>query len=408
MLATRLVGALTRRVGPGRLDLAEDAAQDALLRALRAWALRGEPEDPLAWLVAAARNALIDRLRREADGRAHADRLTAERADDAAPSAADVAEAGDDPLPDDGLRMLFLCCRPELPPEGRVALALKVCCGFGVVEIAAALRVQPEAAAQRIVRAKRRLREIGAAFETPPAAELPARREDVRSVVYALFNEGWRPAAGHAWTRPELVSEAVRLVRELRRTDVGDDPPTRALHALLLFHAARLPARAGADGEPTTLAEQDRSRFDRRLLAEAFAAFASSCDGDEETRWHVEASIASLHAAAPTFEATDWAAVVERYGRLERLAPTPVVRLNRAVACGMAEGAAAGLAAVERVVAADGLAEDPAAMAARAYFLGRSGRGREAADAWRAAAAATENVAERSFFLRRALSAAGH
>ena len=403
--SARLTAGLVRIAGPARLDLAEDATQEAMLRALRVWPLRGAPDDPEAWLFTAARNALFDRLRAETAAKSRTAEV-ARSARTTTPPAEDALEREDEPLADDALRMLFLCCSPQLPPESRTALALKECCGFGVNEIAAAFRAEPEAVAQRIVRAKRRLREGDVRFETPGSDELPARREDVRGTIYALFNEGWRPAFGDAVERRESVAEALRLTAEFRRTRAGDDPATAALHALLLFHAARMPARTGDDGVLLALADQDRARFDRSLLAAGFAAFSASCRGDEETRWHVEASIASLHAAAPSFAETDWAAVLERYDRLLRLVPTPIVRLNRAVAAGMARGPETGLTLLAAKDVAEELADYAPAAASTAYFLGAAGRHAEAATAWTKAAALATNGAERAFYLARARGAA--
>ena len=403
--SARLTAGLVRIAGPARLDLAEDAVQEALLRALRVWPLRGSPDDPEAWLFTAARNALFDHLRNETTEKIKTAETARMPRSEAPPSDA-RAERDDEPLADDGLRLLFLCCSPELPPESRTALALKECCGFGVDEIAAAFRVLPEAVAQRLVRAKRRLREGNVPFEAPRADELPARCEDVRRTIYALFNEGWRPAFGEAAARQDLVAEALRLTAEFRRSRAGDDPATAALHALLLFHAARMPARTDGDGVLLALADQDRARFDRTLIADGFAAFSASCRGTEETRWHVEAAIASLHAAAPSFAETDWAAVLERYDRLSLLVPTPIVRLNRAVATGMALGPEHGLALLLAEDIASTLADYAPASASIAYFFGVAGRHAEAAQAWTQAAHAAGNGAERTFYLARARNAA--
>jgi RNA polymerase sigma-70 factor, ECF subfamily len=403
--SARLVAALTAAVGPARLDLAEDAAQDALLRALKVWPVRGEPEDPEGWLVTAARRALIDRLRRERGGAEKA-AVLAKRFDAPAPSAWSEAADRDEPVRDDALRLLFLCCRPELTPETRVALALKECCGFGVSEIAAALRVAAPAVAQRLVRAKRRLREIGAAFETPPAAELPERLDDVREVIYALFNEGWRATAGAALVREDLVTEALRLARILAASPQLADPPTRALLALLCLHAARLPARRDREGAFLSLIEQDRSRFDRALLNEGFAAFEASLEGARVSRFHIEASIASLHATAPSFAATDWGAILDRYDALHDLAPGPIVELNRVVATAMAGRLDEARRDLERTACDPRLRGDGLVAATRAFLCERGGDARGAAEAWVASAKDAANASEREYCLRRAAAAA--
>ncbi|HYC77452.1 MAG TPA: sigma-70 family RNA polymerase sigma factor [Planctomycetota bacterium] len=404
--SARLVAALTRVVGPARLDLAEDAAQDALLRALKAWPVGGPPADPEAWLVAAARNALVDRLRREAGGARAARELESRFAGAEAPAADAAAAARDEPVRDDDLRLLFLCAHPDLAPEAAVALALKECCGFGVPEIAAAFLLPEPTVAQRLVRARRRLRDCGATFELPDARTAPRRLEAVLDALYLLFNEGWRASSGEALTRREPMLEALRLVRELAASRAGDAPATHALAALMLFTAARLPARTDAAGDVVSLADQDRGAWDRGLLAEGFARFERSMGGDVVTRFHVEASIASLHAMAPSFEAVDWGAVVDRYDHLLELAPTPVVRLNRAVAVGMARGAAAGLAAWEEAARDPALERYAYVPAAQAFLLECAGDDAGAAAAWRDAATLGVNGAERAYARRRAERAA--
>ena len=334
----RLVAGLVRRLGPARLDLAEDVVAEAFLRALRAWPAEGVPERPDAWVFRVAKNLALDTLRRREES------AVAELAD-AAPAAerAERAEPGDGPA-DDTLRMMFTCCHPALPADTRVPLVLKTVCGFGASEIAAALLAKEAAIAQRLTRGKARLQGLGARFEVPPPRELAERLPPVLDALYLMFNEGYRAHRGEDLVRPDLVEEAVRLAALLAEDEHTARPEVHALLALMLLSGARLPARVDALGDVLTLAEQDRSRWDRRWIAHGFEQFRRSIGGERLTPWHVEARIASLHAVAREYAATDWSAILAAYDQLVAIADTPVVRLNRAVALAKVAGPRAGLA----------------------------------------------------------------
>jgi len=339
----RMVAGLCRVLGPSRLDLVEDVVQDAMLRALRTWPVQGVPDNPEAWVFRVARNLALDRLRRqklaakvEGELQLWAER-EASRHEPAAP--AEIA--------DDTLRLLFLCSHPAVPADARVPLILKTVCGFGVPAIARALLQKDATIAQRLVRAKARLQQDEVVFEMPPAEQLPARLELVLQVVYLLFNEGYRAHAGSELVQKALVDEAVRLASLLLERPPLHTPAVHALLALMLLLGARVPARVDAAGDLLTLAEQDRSQWDRRWLQAGFHHFAQSIGGEVLTAYHCEAAIASLHAAAADYGSTDWRRICQEYDRLLALAPSPIVRLNRAVALAKRDGPAAGLLALQ-------------------------------------------------------------
>ncbi|QDU20929.1 RNA polymerase sigma factor [Urbifossiella limnaea] len=331
----RLVAGLVRRLGPGRLDLAEDAVQSALLRAVQTWPRRGVPDDPAAWLRRAARNAAVDALRREATA---TDRRAA-----VAVSAAVVTEPDDSPVADESLRLLFTCCHPALTPESRVALALKVVCGFGVAEIARALLTTDAAVLKRVTRARDALAAARLSADPVPPGELAARRPAVLAVLYLVFNEGYHASHADALIRHDLCAEALRQTDALaRHPDLGG-PAAEALLALMLFHAARFPAREDDHGRLVLLEQQDRSLWDRDLLRAARTWLARSARGDELTTFHLEAAIAAEHCAAATFAATDWRRIVELYDRLCGRDPGWLHALNRAIAVAHLHGPQAGL-----------------------------------------------------------------
>lgn len=355
----RLVAGLVRRLGPARIDLAEDVVAEAFLRALRAWPAEGVPERPDAWVFRVAQNLALDTLRRRAEI-VDADRIGTEHVDSHASFTERIAEPdvervepGDGPT-DDTLRMMFTCCHPALPPDTRVPLVLKTVCGFGVTEIAAALLSKEAAIAQRLTRGKARLQGLGARFEVPPPRELAERLPPVLDALYLMFNEGYRAHRGDDLVRSDLVEEAVRLAALLAEDEHTARPEVHALLALMLLSGARLPARVDAVGDVLTLAEQDRSRWDRRWIAHGFEQFRRSIGGDRLTPWHVEARIASLHAIARDYASTDWSAILAAYDQLVAIADTPVVRLNRAVALAKVAGPRAGLA---ELAALDGAPE---------------------------------------------------
>jgi RNA polymerase sigma-70 factor, ECF subfamily len=348
----RMVAGLCRVFGPSRLDLAEDVVQEALLRALRRWPAEGVPEQPEAWVFRVARNLAFDSLRRQKI----AAKVDAELQSWADGGAAPASPGGDDgvAIADDTLRMLFLCAHPAVPVDARVPLLLKTVCGLGVPAIARALLQKDATIAQRLVRAKAKLQAGDVRFELPTPAELPARLELVLQAIYLVFNEGYRSHAGADLLRPELVDEAVRLCALVLELPAAP-PEARALMALMLFLGARSPARCDANGDLVPLAAQDRTRWNRTWIEHGFRSFRASIGGPAMTPFHVEAAIASVHAAAPDYAATDWARILQHYDRLLELAPTPVVRLNRAVAVSKVHGPREGLRALEGIDAAGAL-----------------------------------------------------
>jgi RNA polymerase sigma-70 factor (ECF subfamily) len=348
--AGQMIATLVRIFGPRHIDLAEEVVQEALLKALQLWSYRGVPDNPSAWLIQVAKNRAMDRLRREASLRERAGELVRafEAQEALANRRADSAQSHE--APDDTLAMVFMACHPSLAREARVALTLKTVGGFGTGEIARAFLAKEATVAQRLVRAKRLIRDEGITFELPSAAEMSARLDSVLEVLYLMFNEGYAAHSGENLVRADLCGEAVRLcslVVEHRATNL---PKCHALLALMLFQAARLRARVGDGGELHVLAEQNRGLWDRRLMTMGFLHLDRSIGGEEFTEYHLQAAIAACHAAATRYELTDWAEIVRLYDLLVELNPSPVVALNRAVAVAKHSGAEAGLREVEKIV----------------------------------------------------------
>lgn len=385
--AGRLVALLVRSLGTARLDLAEEAVQDALVQALRRWPFGGVPDDPPAWLYRVARRRALDRLRREGTAR---DREPVLR--DLTPSETLPIEARlDGELDDDSLRLVFLCCHPELPRGARVALTLKVAGGFGVDEIARAFLDKPATVAQRLVRAKRRLRELAPSFEVPADDALPERLDAVLEVIYLVFNEGYSAHDGDRLVRDDLCAEALRLVTALARTPAlprETQPVVHALAALLFFQASRAAARVDAEGCLVLLDEQDRALWDRAAIARAFRHLERAAEGEVESTFHLQAAIAAEHARPALLDPAaepDHRAILALYDRLRERAPSAVVELNRAVALARVDGPRAGLAALERIAEDPRLAGYHLFHAVRADFLARAGDAETARDAYRLA-----------------------
>jgi RNA polymerase sigma-70 factor (ECF subfamily) len=367
-------------------DLAEEAWQEACEQALRTWPQRGVPRDPTAWLFTASRNRAIDRLRRERVGR----EKTA-----AAMQIAELEAMGDDmhEIPDDRLRLLFTCCHPSLALDARVALTLRTVAGLTTREIARAFLVPEPTLGQRLTRAKRKIRDAGIPYVVPPREALPDRLDGVRAVVYLVFNEGYEATEGEL-IRTDLCAEAIRLARLLDHL-IPDEPESRGLLALLLLQHARRAARTDDAGDLITLEDQDRSRWDHELIDEGLALVEEPASGT----YQLQAAIAACHDRAPRPEDTDWAQIASLYDELQRVRPSPVVALNRAVAVAMADGPDAGLRLLDPL--ADGLAQYHHFHAARADLLRRAGREPEAADAYDRALALVGNDAERRYLERR-------
>jgi RNA polymerase sigma-70 factor (ECF subfamily) len=374
------------------LDLAEDAVQEAFLRALHQWPSRGTPPNPAAWLNRVARNYAIDRLRREGI-------YTTEEALDVLPAPV----AREEELPDDELRMLLLCVHPALPTESQIALTLKTVCGLGVREIARGLLSTEEAISQRILRAKNVLREANVEFEMPEPIEAASRVETVRRVLYLVFNEGYAAAEGESLTDADLCDEALLLASRLAETPLGDEPATHALVSLMLLHSSRFPARAGEEGELMLLEDQDRSLWNRARIGAGIARLGRAATGDTMSRYHAEAAIAACHAVSASFSDTDWEAVLGHYDDLLRVAPSPVVRLNRVVALAMVEGYATGLTALEDLASEPKLRRYAPYYATRGRFLKEMGRVEESRKAYALARDLATNAAERRFLERSSL-----
>jgi RNA polymerase sigma-70 factor (ECF subfamily) len=385
----RCVATLIRFLGD--IDAAEEAVQDAFTVAVAKWPTDGQPPNPGAWIVTTARNRAIDRLRRESlrdERHAQAHHLHG------AAAAAYDAQEEEDTVPDDRLRLIFTCCHPALNQPAQVALTLRLLGGLQTPEIARAFLVPEATMAQRIVRAKRKINEARIPYRVPAEAELPARVKPVLAVIYLVFNEGYAATAG-SLMRLDLCAEAVRLARVLAEL-MPDEPEAQGLLALLLLLHARSAARVTAGGSLARLAEQDRRLWDRDLITEGQAIVRACVQRGHPGPYQIQAAINAVHSLAPSFERTDWHAILTLYDQLYALTPTPVVALNRAVALAEVRGPAAGLAAVDdlRCPALDGYY---LFHAARADLLRRLGRDEEAAVAYDVARSLTANPVEQAF-----------
>ncbi len=337
--AGRLTALLASRVGAARIDLVEDAVQDALIAAMRSWPIHGTPANPPAWLYTAARNAMTDRLRRALFEKTRVDPIDI-------PTVADDRFAAEDTLSDELLRLIAYCCHPLLSPGAQLALTLRLACGLSVAEIADALLAEPAAIAQRIARAKKELRSAGVELDVAPHLLIAERLPGVLNAVYLLFNAGYLSTQHEEWLRPALCADALRLSRLLAAHTSVSEPETHALAALLHFAAARMPARSDAEGRPVPLALQDRSRWDQSLIARGFMHFDASIAGETVTRYHIEAAIAASHARAADMESTDWIQILGLYDQLCTLYPGPAATLNRIIALRYARGAQEAFASI--------------------------------------------------------------
>ena len=405
----RLIAGLTRMVRD--IGVAEDLAQDALLAALEQWPKSGVPDNPGAWLMAAAKHRAIDHFRRNTRLERKHEELGREgvvqkigtrevRAGEG--QMTDIEAALDDDVGDDLLRLVFISCHPVLSSEARVALTLRLLGGLTTEEIARAFLVPEATVAQRIVRAKRTLSEARIPFEVPRGAELDARLSSVLAVIYLVFNEGYAATAGDDWLRPSLCEEALRLGRILAEL-APREPEVHGLVALMEIQASRSRARVGPSGEPVLLLDQNRAHWDHLLIGRGLTALERAAKlGAVPGPYRLQAQIAACHARARTAEETDWARIVEIYGDLARIAPSPVVELNRAVAVAMASGPAAGLELVDALYSEPALENYHLLPSVRGDLLKKLGRLEEARTEFERAAALTRNGRERQLLLERA------
>ena len=403
--SARLIAGLARIVRD--VGLAEELAQDALVAALGQWPASGIPNNPAAWLMATAKHRAIDTLRRRTVLERKHEELGRELEIERDMALAAFETATDDEIGDDLLRLIFTACHPVLSREQRVALTLRLLGGLTTDEIARAFLVAESTIGQRIVRAKRTLREARVPFELPRGDELSARLGSVLEVVYLIFNEGYSATAGDDWIRPELCDEALRLGRMLAELE-PNEPEVHGLVALMEIQASRSRARTGPSGEPIVLLEQDRARWDRLLIRRGLAELERAERlGGALGPYTLQAGIAACHARAGTPEDTDWARMAALYDALAQLAPSPIVELNRGVAVGMAFGPAAGLEIVDELSTEPTLQGYHLLPAVRADLLGKLGRTDEAAAEYRRAATLTRNTRERSLLLERAAAMQG-
>lgn len=403
--AGQMVAWLTRIFGPAHLDLVEEVVQDALVKALQQWPHSGIPANPAGWLVQVARNRALDVVRRDRTFRGRASEIIAELMRSAGGSAGHPADGS--PVQDDELRMIFMCCHPALAADARVALSLKTVGGFSVQEIACAFLTQDATIAQRLVRAKRRLRDLDVPFELPAGPALHDRLDSVLEVIYLLFNEGYAAHDGESMVRADICHEALRLARLVAGHPATAVPAAHALAALLAFQTARLPSRVDGAGDVVLLDDQDRTAWDAGLIALGFAHFERSAEGPTVSAYHLQAAIAAVHAGAAKAALTPWPLILRLYDDLVAVSPTPLARLNRIVALWRVEGADAALETLRPLEGEPALARYYLLPAVKGQLQAACGDGAAARRTLEAALSLPCSEPERRLLRRLAMGAGG-
>jgi RNA polymerase sigma factor (sigma-70 family) len=395
----KLVSRLTNIFGISHLSLAEDLVQEALAKALQTWPYYGIPKNPAAWIMQVSKNLAIDFVRREKVFREKETEIIGllEQHNAVSNRAPSFAEE----IQDDSLRMMFVCCHPIIPRESQVALALKILCGFSPAEIGKALLTSEAAVAKKLTRAKEKIREAAIPFAIPSGRELSERQDGVLQTLYLLFNEGYKASSGPRLVREELCDEAIRLTSFLTQNPLSNCPKVHALLALMLFNAARLPTRSDHDGNILLLKEQDRSRWNRQMIAKGMFHFSESAAGDELSVYHLQAGIAACHCAAKDYESTDWPNILSLYEGLIRVDDSPVVALNRAVAVANVRGVGAGIEALAAIRNRAKLDSYYLLYAVMGEFEAQLNHRDKAADYFRRALELADTKSERKFLAKK-------
>lgn len=394
--AGQMVSVLSRIFGLEKLDMIEDAVQDALVSALKNWPYAGFPDSPRAWLIQVSKNKILDRLRRDSRNISEEELETALHGVDAADTVYFDNEVGEDQL-----RMIFACCHTAIPPDSQVALTLKTVGGFGVREIASAFLAQEDSVTRMISRARQKLRDGGIRLEIPPPAEIPYRLEAVLKVLYLMFNEGYSASEGDALVRTDLCFEAIRLGELLAVHPVTGTPKTHALAALFLFQGARLSSRHDYRGDLLLLSEQDRESWDKSMLVRAMHRFRLSASGDELSDYHLEAEIAACHALAEDFDSTDWGRILGCYEDLASRKFSPIVEMNRMIVHAKVHGYREALGELDKFGADNRLRNYNLFHVTRAHFLAETGENSQARESYEQALSLTRNEPVKRFLQKK-------